>query len=108
MASPEANQAASPRPVASVALHDALFGLAVSAYGTVESWVRLQRNDLPILWTEGGREYNPDFIAVETDPEGATHWVVEVKMDKEMSSADVAGKREAARRWVTAAMGISP
>jgi len=58
-----------------------------------------RRNDLPILWTEGGREYNPDFIAVETDAEGATHWVVEVKMDKEMPSADVAGKREAARRW---------
>jgi type III restriction enzyme len=62
-------------------------------------WVRLQRNDLPILWSQGGREYNPDFIAVETDAEGATHWVVEVKMDKEMPSADVAGKREAARRW---------
>lgn len=62
-------------------------------------WVRLQRNDLPILWTEGGREYNPDFIAVETATEGGTHWLVEVKMDKEMASAEVASKREAARRW---------
>ena len=59
-------------------------------------WLRLQRGDLPILWTSGGREYNPDFIAVEAD---GTHWVVEVKMDKEMVSADVAGKREAALRW---------
>jgi len=34
--------------------------------------------------------------AVEDD---GTHWVVEVKMDKEMSSDDLKGKREAARRW---------
>lgn len=27
------------------------------------------------------------------------HWVVEVKMEKEMSSEDVLGKREAAKRW---------
>jgi len=58
-------------------------------------WARLQRNDLPILWTDA-REYNPDFVAVEDD---GAHWLVEVKMDKEMESADVQGKREAARRW---------
>ena len=40
--------------------------------------------------------YNPDFIVIETD---GTHWVVEVKMDKEMSSETVQGKREAAIRW---------
>ena len=28
-----------------------------------------------------------------------THWVVEVKMDKEVGSEDVQGKREAAKRW---------
>lgn len=33
---------------------------------------------------------------IETD---GTHWVVEVKMDKEVQSEDVQGKREAARRW---------
>ncbi len=59
-------------------------------------WVRLQTGDLPILWTDGGREYNPDFIAV--DDEGV-HWLVEVKMDKEMGSEDVKGKRVAAKRW---------
>ena len=62
----------------------------------VAFWLRLQKGDLPILWTSGGREYNPDFIVVET---GDAHWVVEVKQDKEMTSADVAGKREAALRW---------
>ncbi len=59
-------------------------------------WVRLQIADLPILWTDGGREYNPDFIAIGQD---GTHWLIEVKMDKEMQTPDVKGKREAARRW---------
>lgn len=61
----------------------------------VEFWVRLQRNDLPILWAEG-RDYNPDFIVVE---KSGAHWVVEVKMQKEVGSEEVQGKREAARRW---------
>lgn len=58
-------------------------------------WVRLQRGDLPILWNDA-QEYHPDFIAVD---QSGVHWLVEVKMDKEMTSADVAGKREAAQRW---------
>ena len=62
----------------------------------VSCWVRLHLNELPILWNSGGQHYNPDFLVVETD---GTHWVVEVKMDKEMASADVQGKREAATRW---------
>jgi type III restriction enzyme len=62
----------------------------------VSCWVRLHISELPILWNSGGQQYNPDFIAIETD---GTHWVVEVKMDREMSSEDVLGKREAAMRW---------
>jgi type III restriction enzyme len=58
-------------------------------------WVRLQIGDLPILWTDG-REYNPDFVAVDRQ---SNRWLIEVKMDKEMTSADVHGKRDAARRW---------
>lgn len=61
----------------------------------ISLWVRLQTGDLPILWAEG-RNYNPDFIAI--DKEG-THWLIEVKSDKEMGSDEVQGKREAARRW---------
>jgi len=53
-----------------------------------------RRCDLPILWS-GAREYNPDFVAVDTE---GTYWVIEVEMDKEMTSADVQGKRDAARR----------
>ncbi len=64
---------------------------------TIDLWVRLQLGDLPILWT-GGREYNPDFIAIDREQ---THWVIEVKMDKDMETADVQGKREAARRWAS-------
>lgn len=62
----------------------------------VSCWVRLHVNDLPILWNAFGQQYNPDLIVIDTD---GTHWVVEVKMDKEMASEDVQRKREAARRW---------
>jgi len=62
----------------------------------VTCWVRLHIGDLPILWSSGGQNYNPDLLVIEKD---GTHWVVEVKMDKEMDSADVIGKRDAAKRW---------
>jgi type III restriction enzyme len=62
----------------------------------VVCWVRLHVTELPILWNSGGQHYNPDFIVIEAD---GTHWIVEVKMDKEMFSEDVLGKREAAVRW---------
>jgi len=64
-------------------------------------WARLQIGDLPILWT-GAREYNPDFIALDTQH---THWLIEVKMDREMTSTEVQGKREAARRWANYVSG---
>lgn len=66
------------------------------AIGPHRHWVRLHIGELPILWNSGGQQYNPDFIVIDAD---ATHWVVEVKMDKEMTSEDVKGKRDAARRW---------
>lgn len=62
----------------------------------VACWVRLHTGELPILWNGFGQEYNPDFIAIESD---GHHWVIEIKMDKVMASPDVAGKREAAQRW---------
>jgi type III restriction enzyme len=69
----------------------------LNATKEIAYWIRLQQNDLPILWHGSGREYNPDFIAVEDDD---THWIVEVKKDNEMTSEEVQGKREAAIRWV--------
>jgi type III restriction enzyme len=68
----------------------------VDADRAVAWWVRLQINDLPILWHSGGRNYNPDFLVIEKD---STHWIVETKMDKDVTTADVQGKREAAQRW---------
>jgi type III restriction enzyme len=68
----------------------------VDSDDNVVCWVRLHIGELPILWTSAGREYNPDFIVIERNN---IYWVVEVKMDKEMTSADVLDKREAARRW---------
>jgi len=44
----------------------------------------------------GGQQYNHDLLVIET---GGTHWIVEVKINNEMTSADVQAKREAAKRW---------
>ena len=57
-------------------------------------WVRLLRKDLEIAW-EGGN-YNPDLVAIDTE---STHWLIEVKSDKDAASEDVAAKRAAALRW---------
>lgn len=59
-------------------------------------WVRLLTKQLPILWSADGRNYNADFIVVEGD----AHWIVEVKADKDVKTADVQGKRKAAQRWM--------
>ena len=63
---------------------------------SIACWVRLHIKELPILWNSGGQQYNPDLLVVEDE---GTHWIVEVKMDKEMTSESVKGKREAALRW---------
>jgi type III restriction enzyme len=69
---------------------------AVDQADTVGCWVRLHIGELPILWNSAGQHYNPDFIVIEDD---RTHWVVEVKADKDMPSDEVQAKRQAARRW---------
>lgn len=62
----------------------------------VNVWVRLHIGDLPIVWAESGRKYNPDFLVVET---GGDRWLIEVKADKDIETDDVQGKRQAAKRW---------
>lgn len=69
----------------------------MDAADEIEFWVRLERNDCPILWTGMKTYYNPDFIVVE---KSGTHYMVEIKMEKEGSSPAVIGKAEAALRWV--------
>jgi type III restriction enzyme len=64
----------------------------------VTRWARLQIGDIQILWDSGGRQYNPDLLVIEAD---GTHWLVEIKADKDINSAEVLAKREAARRWAS-------
>lgn len=59
-------------------------------------WVRLHRDDLPILWDGAGKTYNPDFLAVDKD---GRHWVIETKSDKDLPTDDVQNKRAAAIEW---------
>jgi len=60
-------------------------------------------DDLVVFADEHHTYYGPAFSkAVD---EAGTHWIVEVKMDKEMMTADVQGKREAARRWANYVSG---
>ena len=61
----------------------------VDADDAVDLWVRLHIGELPILWNSAGQEYNPDLLVIAAD---GTHWVVEVKMDKEMTADDVREK----------------
>ncbi len=62
----------------------------------VDVWVRLHQGDLPIVWTERGNRYEPDFVVVEATGE---HLLVEVKADRDLDSGEVRAKREAAKRW---------
>jgi type III restriction enzyme len=62
-------------------------------------WARLHRNDLPITWTQEGREYNPDFVVIEEVDGKRICWLVETKQNREMTSDEVAGKRRAAKTW---------
>ncbi|MEY9949515.1 DEAD/DEAH box helicase family protein [Kitasatospora sp. GAS1066B] len=66
-------------------------------------WARLHINDVPITWTSDSRQYNPDFVVIE-EKDGKRHgWLVETKADRDMTSAEVIGKRRAAQRWANTA-----
>jgi type III restriction enzyme len=68
----------------------------LDADGQVEAWLRLHVGELPIVWSSEGRQYNADFIVVEKN---GRHWVVEVKSDRDVKTAEVQAKRQAAKRW---------
>jgi len=61
----------------------------------VEVWVRLLSDDLVVKWQQG--IYQPDFYVRTTDSQ---NYVVEIKMNKELTSAIVQGKKAAAVEWV--------
>lgn len=72
---------------------------AIDAAGSVVVWARLHRGDIPITWTTAGQQYNPDFVVIE-DVDGQRHcWLVETKMDKDISSGEVIAKKAAAETW---------
>lgn len=62
-------------------------------------WARLHINDLPITWTQEGREYNPDLVAIEEIDGQRTSWLIETKMNKEADAKDVQAKARAAKTW---------
>lgn len=62
-------------------------------------WARLHINDLPITWTQEGREYNPDLVAIEEFNGERTCWLIETKMNKEINAEDVRAKAKAAKTW---------
>jgi type III restriction enzyme len=62
-------------------------------------WARLHINDLPITWTQEGREYNPDLVAIEEVGGERTCWLIETKMNKEIHAEDVRAKAKAAKTW---------
>ena len=73
---------------------------AIDKGAAVTVWARLHKGDIPITWTESGREYNPDFVVVENGTDGKpVHWLVETKMDKEVTGEEVTAKRKAAVTW---------
>lgn len=72
---------------------------ALDAAPHVVVWARLHINDLPITWTQEGRQYNPDLVAIEEVDEKRTCWLIETKMNKEVAAEDVRAKMRAARTW---------
>lgn len=62
-------------------------------------WARLHINDLPITWTQEGRTYNPDLVAIEEVDGQRTSWLIETKMNKEATAEDVRQKMKAAKTW---------
>jgi type III restriction enzyme len=61
--------------------------------GKVTLWARILRGELTIPWV-GGR-YHPDFYVQG----GGEHFLVEVKADKDLDTAEVQAKRDAANAW---------
>lgn len=72
------------------------FALIVDSSAEVDTWVRLHPGDIPIVYSEAGNRYEPDFVVIETS---GHHLLVEVKADKDLPTLDVQAKRAAARRW---------
>jgi type III restriction enzyme len=65
----------------------------------IDVWIRLHNDELPILWQEAERTYNPDLLAIDKQGE---YWIVETKADKDLPTDEVQEKRKAALTWANA------
>jgi type III restriction enzyme len=72
---------------------------AIDKGDAVVVWARLHTNDIPITWTTSGQKYNPDFVVLEKTGGKRHYWLVETKMDKEITSEEVMAKKKAAVTW---------
>lgn len=59
----------------------------------VDLWVRFHRGDFEIRYHAGA--YHPDFYVRLTD---GTHWLIEVKADRDLNAKDVRDKKAAAEK----------
>lgn len=72
------------------------FARVVDDADDVAFWVRLVRDDIPIMWTSAGNHYNPDFLVLLKD---GTRVLAEVKADRMVKVDEVREKKTAAKRW---------
>ena len=70
------------------------FANVVDSDDTVAIWTRIQRGEMTVEWDEG--RYSPDFYVRTTD---GTHYLVEVKADKDVDTPVVQAKKAAAEEW---------
>lgn len=66
----------------------------------IKVWIRLHPTDLPILWSGGEHQYNPDFLALD---KSGDYWLIETKSNKDLPTTEVQEKRQAAKAWTNAA-----
>jgi len=69
------------------------FATLVDDDEAVDLWVRFHRGDFEIRYHAGA--YHPDFYVRLTD---GTHWLIEVKADRDLNTKDVQDKKAAAEK----------
>jgi type III restriction enzyme len=70
------------------------FANVVDSDDQVAVWTRIQRGEMTVEWNEG--RYTPDFYVRAAQ---GTHYLVEVKADKDVDTALVQAKKQAAEDW---------
>lgn len=71
------------------------FAIVLESDPKVLKWLRPASQQFNIYWSNGSKRYEPDFV-VETED---CIYIVETKAEKEVSAADVQGKKKAAEEY---------